>query len=83
MLDWKGVVHSYRSLPLYRRCSVLSSGARLLLFRPAGLFMVDNPSVVRSVARLLDHGGQSKPLPLVMDGGLGAIVRQMILARFG
>ena len=34
---------------------------------------VDDPDVVLSIARLLDHGCFSKPLPLVKDGDLIAI----------
>ena len=41
---------------------------------------VDNLDVGRSIARLLDHGSLSKPLPLVKDGDLNAIVQHMILA---
>ena len=36
-------------------------------------------SVVQSIARLLDNGSLSKPLPLVKDGDL--IVHHMILAK--
>ena len=42
---------------------------------------VDYLNVFRSIARLLDHGGLSKPLPLVKDGDLIAIVQYMILGR--
>ena len=37
--------------------------------------------MVGSPARLLDHGGLSKPLSLVKDGDIIAIVQHMILAR--
>ena len=42
---------------------------------------VDNLNVVQSTARLFDHVCLSRPLPLVKDGDLIAIVRHMILAR--
>ena len=41
---------------------------------------VDNLNVVLSIARLVDHGSFSTPLPLVKDGNLIAIVQHMILA---
>ena len=42
---------------------------------------IDILNVVRSVGRLLDRGSLSKPLPLVKDGDLVAIVQHMIHAR--
>ena len=42
---------------------------------------IDNLHIVRSIGRLLDHGCLSKPLLLVKDGDLSAIVKHMILAR--
>ena len=42
---------------------------------------VDNLDVARSIGRLLDHGGLHKPLPLVKDGDLIALVQHMIRTR--
>ena len=42
---------------------------------------IDHLYVVRSVAWWLDHGSFTKPLPLVEDGDLSALVRHMFLAR--
>ena len=42
---------------------------------------LDNLDVVRAIAKLLDHGTVFTPLPLVKDGDLIAVVRNMILAR--
>ena len=42
---------------------------------------IDNLNVARSVGRLLDHGCLVKPLPLVKDGDLVALVQYMIQAR--
>ena len=42
---------------------------------------VDNINVVRSIARLLDHGSFTAPLPKIKDGDLSAIVQHMTLAR--
>ena len=39
---------------------------------------VDNLNVARSIGRLLDHGGLNKPLPLVKDGDLIALVQYII-----
>ena len=36
---------------------------------------IDNLNVARSIGRLLDHGRLSKPLPLVKDGDLIALVQ--------
>ena len=41
----------------------------------------DNLNVVRSIGRLLDHGGFSTRLPLVKDGDLIDILQHMIRAR--
>ena len=41
---------------------------------------IDNLNVVLSIARLFDHGCFSKPLLVVKDGDLVAIVQHMILA---
>ena len=41
---------------------------------------IDNPNVVRFIGRSLEPGSLSKPLPLVKDGDLTAIIRHMILA---
>ena len=60
MLEWKGVVLLCLSLPLQTGWP--------------GHFGMDNLNVVRSVARLLDHGSLSKPLPLGLDGVLLATV---------
>ena len=46
-----------------------------------GIWVLITFYVVWSIARLLDHGCLSKPLPLVKDGDLIAIVQRMILAR--
>ena len=45
-----------------------------------GHLRVGNLNVVRSIARLLDHRGLSKPLPMIEDGDLVSIVHHMILA---
>ena len=41
----------------------------------------DNLNVARSIGRLLDHGSLNKPLPLVKDGDLIALVQYMIRTR--
>ena len=75
MLGWSAAVHSCRFLVLSRRFSVLSFLGAILSLQPFGL--VDKLNVVRSIGRLSDHGALSKPLPLVKDGDLIAIVRHM------
>ena len=42
---------------------------------------IDNLNVVRSIGRLLDDGCLAKPLPLVKDGDLIALVQYMIRTR--
>ena len=42
---------------------------------------IDNVNVARSIGRLLDHGSLNKPLPLVKDGDLIALVQYMIRTR--
>ena len=42
---------------------------------------IDNLNVARSIRRLLDHGSLVKPLPLVKDGDLIALVQYMIRTR--
>ena len=42
---------------------------------------IDNLNVSRSIGRLLDHGSLNKPLPLVKDGDLIALVQYMIRTR--
>ena len=42
---------------------------------------IDNLNVVRSIGRLLDAGCLAKPLPLVKDGDLVALVQHMIRTR--
>ena len=42
---------------------------------------IDNLNVVRSIGRLLDAGCLAKPLPLVKDGDLVALVHHMIRTR--
>ena len=42
---------------------------------------IDNLNVVRSTGRLLDAGCLAKPLPLVKDGDLVALVQYMIRTR--
>ena len=42
---------------------------------------IDNHNVARSISRLLDHGSLVKPLPLVKDGDLLALVQYMIRTR--
>ena len=42
---------------------------------------IDNLNVVRSIGRLLDVGCLAKPLPLVKDGDLVALVQHMIRTR--
>ena len=77
MLGWIAVVLLCRSLVRFKRVSVLSSGVRFWLPGHVG---IDNLNVVRTLGRLLDRGCLSKPVPLVKDGDLIAIVRHMILA---
>ena len=64
MLGWKGVVHSCLSMVLSRRFSVCGDSQGFAGLWP-GHLEVDNLNVVQSIARLLDHGRLSKPLPLV------------------
>ena len=42
---------------------------------------IDNLNIVRSIGRLLDTGCLAKPLPLVKDGDLVALVQHMIRTR--
>ena len=42
---------------------------------------IDNRNVARTVGRLLDYGSLIKPLPLVKDGDLIALVQYMIRTR--
>ena len=42
---------------------------------------IDNLNVARSIGRLLDSGSLDKPLPLVKDGDLIALVQNMIRTR--
>ena len=42
---------------------------------------IDNLNVARSIGRLLDHGSLNKPLHLVKDGDLIALVQYMIRTR--
>ena len=42
---------------------------------------IDNLNVVRSIGRLLDAGCLAKPLPLVKDGDLVALVQYMVRTR--
>ena len=42
---------------------------------------IDNLNVARSVGRLLDHGCLAKPLSLIRDGDLVAVIQHMIRAR--
>ena len=44
-------------------------------------FGIDNLNVVRSIGRLLDFDCFTKPLPLVKDGDLIALVQYMIRTR--
>ena len=56
----------------------------LLLCRLTGLViwvLIDNLNVVRSIGRLLDADCLAKPLPLVKDGDLVALVQYMIRTR--
>ena len=53
-------------------CTILA----LQAFWP-GHLGVDNLNPVQSIARLLDHGSLSRPLPLVKDWDLIALVRHM------
>ena len=71
------------------RCRVLSRLQRAELWGAIlalqaswpGHLGIDNLNVVRSIGRLLDHGGFSTRLPLVKDGDLIDIVQHMIRAR--
>ena len=42
---------------------------------------IDNLNVARSIGRLLDHDSLVKPLPLVKDGDLIALVQYMVRTR--
>ena len=42
---------------------------------------IDNLNVARNIGRLLDHDSLVKPLPLVKDGDLIALVQYMISTR--
>ena len=44
---------------------------------------IDNVNVARTSGKLLDHGCLVKPLPLVKDGDLVALMQYMIQARVG
>ena len=44
---------------------------------------IDNLNVARTIGRLLDHDSMVKPLPLVKDGALIALVQHMIRTRVG
>ena len=62
---------------------MLNSGVLLLLWQaywPCHLG-IDNLDVVRSIGRLLDADCLIKPLPLVKDGDLVALVQYMIRTR--
>ena len=69
MLRWSAAVPLCPFLVHSRRF-----GVRSWRCRPSGL---DILHVVRSIGRLLDRGSLSKPLPLVKDGDLIAIVQHM------
>ena len=70
MLGWSGAVPLCWTSPNCSACRIL--GGHLGIY---------NLNVVRSIGRLLDHGSLSKPLPVVEDGDLIAIVRHMLHAR--
>ena len=83
MLVWSVAVLFYLSLGSCRRFSVLNYGGAILALQaywPCHLG-IDNLNVARSIGRLLDHGSLDKPLPLVKDGDLLALVQYMIRAR--
>ena len=42
---------------------------------------IDNLNVARSIGRLLDYGSLDKPLPLIKDGDLIALVQYMFRTR--
>ena len=44
---------------------------------------IDNLNVARTIGRLLDHDSMVKPLPLVKDGALIALVQHMVRTRVG
>ena len=83
MLVWSVAVLLCLFLKSCRLFSVQNSG--VLLFCHAGVLAchlgIDNPYVTRSICRLLDHGSLIKPLPLVQDGDLIALVQYMIRTR--
>ena len=83
MLNWSVAVLFYLSLGFCRLCSVLNSGVLLLLCKLNWPFHlgIDNLNVVRSNGRLLDADCLAKPLPLVKDGDLVALVQHMIRTR--
>ena len=65
-------------------CNVLNSGVLAIValqaYWPCHLG-IDNLNVVRSIGRLLDADCLAKPLPLVKDGDLIALVQYMIRTR--
>ena len=80
MLDWSVAVFLCLFPGFCRLFSVLNSGVLLLPCRLTGLCHsgIDNLNVARNVGRLLDHDSLVKPLPLVKDGDLIALVQYMI-----
>ena len=83
MLGLSVVVLFYLSLGFCRLCSVLNSGGAIVALQaywPCHLG-IDNLNVVRSIGRLLDADCLTKPLPLVKDGDLVALVQYMIRTR--
>ena len=82
MLGWIGAVFLPVPAPLQtvQQADFFGTIMALQAFWP-GHLGVDNLDVVRTIARLLDHGTLSTPLPWVKDGDLIATVKHMILAR--
>ena len=64
-----------------RRCNVLSFVHDYGSSGWPGHLGVENLNVVRSSARLLNHGSLSKPLPLVKDGDQVVVVQHLIITR--
>ena len=83
MLGLSVAVLFFLSLEFCKLCNVLNSGVLMLLCSPYWPchLGIDNLNVVRSIGRLLDADCLAKPLPLVKDGDLVALVQYMIRTR--
>ena len=81
MLGWSvAVLLSLGVLQTVQRAEFWGAIVALQAYWPCRLG-IDNLNVVRSIGRLLDANCLSKPLPLVKDGDLVALVQYMIRTR--